>query len=218
MTGQDAVRSALEFARALPLTGVILTKLDGDMRGGAALSIRTVARVPIRFVGVGEKAEDLELFHPDRMAARILGMGDVLSLIEKAEQGLDAAETQRLAERMSRREFSLEDLLDQLRQLRRLGPLSQVLEMLPKSGPLKGLDASMVDEGRLTRVEAMISSMTPQERRHPQLLNGSRKRRVARGSGVAVQELNQLLKQHREMKRMLKGVSGKWLRRAVGMR
>ena len=218
MTGQDAVRSAEEFAASLPLTGVILTKLDGDMRGGAALSIRTVAKVPIRFVGVGEKLDALEIFHPDRMASRILGMGDVLSLIERAEQGLDSAETERLAERIARQEFTLEDLRDQLRQLRKLGPLTQVLEMMPKAGPLKGLDAGNVDEGRLVRVEAMINSMTPQERRQPQLLNGSRKRRVSRGSGVPVQEINQLLKQYREMKKMLKGVKGKWLRKAVGLK
>jgi len=217
MTGQDAVRSAQEFARSMPLTGVILTKLDGDMRGGAALSIRTVAKVPIRFVGVGEKAEELELFYPDRMASRILGMGDVLSLIEKAEQGLDSEETQRLAERLARQEFTLEDLRDQLKQIRRLGPLSQVMEMLPKTGPLKGLDASTVDESQLTRVEAIINSMTPVERRKPQVLNGSRKRRIARGSGVSVQQINQLLKQYRDMRKMMKGVKGKWLRKAMGM-
>jgi signal recognition particle subunit SRP54 len=216
MTGQDAVKSAEEFARVMPLSGVILTKLDGDMRGGAALSIRSVARVPIRFVGIGEKAEDLELFHPDRMASRILGMGDVLSLIEKAEQGLDAAETQRLAESIARREFTLEDLRDQLRQMRKLGPLSQVLEMLPKAGPLRGLDASQVDESRLTKVEAIINSMTPGERRSPQILNGSRRKRIARGSGTSVQDINQLLKQYREMRKMLKGAKGKWLRKAVG--
>ena len=217
MTGQDAVRSAQEFAQSMPLTGVILTKLDGDMRGGAALSIRTVAKVPIRFVGVGEKAEELELFHPERMASRILGMGDVLSLIERAEQGLDSDETQRLAERLARQEFTLEDLRDQLKQIRRLGPLSQVLEMLPKSGPLKGLDPNSVDEGQLTRVEAIINSMTPVERRKPQILNGSRKRRIALGSGVSVQQINQLLKQYREMRKMMKGVKGKWLRKAMGM-
>ena len=217
MTGQDAVRSAEEFAKVIPLTGVILTKLDGDMRGGAALSVRSVARVPIRFVGVGEKSEDLELFHPDRMASRILGMGDVLSLIEKAEQGLDAAETQRLAENIAKREFTLEDLRDQLKQMRKLGPLSQVMEMLPKTGPLKGLDASMVDESRLTTVEAIVNSMTPQERRRPQILNGSRRKRIAIGSGTSVQEINQVLKQYRQMRKMLKGVKGKWLRKAVGL-
>ncbi len=218
MTGQDAVRSTQEFAESMPLTGVILTKLDGDMRGGAALSIRTVTKVPIRFVGVGEKPDELELFHPDRMASRILGMGDVLSLIEKAERGLDSEETQRLAKRLARQEFTLEDLRDQLKQIRKLGPLAQVMEMLPKSGPLKGLDPSQVDEGQLTRVEAIINSMTPNERRRPQILNGSRKRRIARGSGVPVQQINQLLKQYREMRKMLKGVKGKWLRKAMGMR
>jgi signal recognition particle subunit SRP54 len=216
MTGQDAVKSAEQFAAALPLSGVILTKLDGDSRGGAALSIRTVARVPIRFVGTGEKAEDLELFHPERMASRMIGMGDVLSLIEKAEQGIDQAEAERLAGRIARQEFSLEDLRDQLRQIRRMGPLGQLLELLPKVGPLRGLDSSQVDEQGLVRVEAIINSMTPVERRRPDLLNGSRKKRIARGSGTSVQEINRLLKQYRDMKKMMKGVQGKWLRRAMG--
>ena len=167
MTGQDAVKSAQEFAAALPLTGAILTKLDGDSRGGAALSIRTVAKVPIRYAGVGEKTADLELFSPERMASRILGMGDVLSLIEKAEQGLDRAEAERLTERLARREFTLEDLRDQLRQLKRMGPLSSMLEMLPKVGPLRKLPDMPVDESRVKRVEAIIDSMTPQERRQP---------------------------------------------------
>ncbi|HLX07406.1 MAG TPA: signal recognition particle protein [Thermoanaerobaculia bacterium] len=216
MTGQDAVRSAEQFAQALPLTGVILTKLDGDSRGGAALSIRTVAQVPIRFVGVGEKPDDLELFHPERMASRMIGMGDVLSLIEKAERGLDRDEAQRLAQRIARQQFTLEDLRDQLRQLRRMGPLGQVLEMLPKVGPLRGLDGANVDEGGLRRVEAIINSMTPHERRRPDVLNGSRKRRIAVGAGTSVQEINRLLKQYRGMQKMFKGVQGKWLRKAMG--
>jgi signal recognition particle subunit SRP54 len=216
MTGQDAVKSAQEFARALALTGVVLTKLDGDSRGGAALSIRTVTQVPLRFAGVGEKPDDLELFSPQRMASRILGMGDVLALIEKAEKGLDQEETRRLAERLARREFTLEDLRDQLRQLRRMGPLASVLEMLPKAGPLRGLADAQVDEGRLRRVEAIIDSMTPKERRAPAVLNASRKRRIARGSGTSVQDVNQLLKQYLGMKKMLKGVKGNWLRRALG--
>ena len=216
MTGQDAVKSAAEFAGALPLTGVILTKLDGDTRGGAALSIRSVASVPIRFVGVGEKLSELESFQPDRMASRILGMGDVLSLIEKAEQSVDVEATERLARRIARQEFTLEDLRDQLRQMRKLGPLAQVMEMLPKAGPLRGLDASAVDESRLRRIEAIIDSMTPAERRSTRILNGSRKRRIARGSGTSVQEINQLIKQQRAMKKMMKGVQGKWLRRALG--
>ena len=216
MTGQDAVRSAEQFSSSLALTGAILTKLDGDSRGGAALSIRTVARVPVRFVGIGEKSDDLELFHPGRMAGRMIGMGDVLSLIEKAEQGLDRDETERLARRMVQQEFTLEDLRDQLRQIRKLGPLGQVLEMLPKVGPLRGLDAANVDEGGLRRVEAIINSMTPTERRRPDVLNGSRKRRIAIGSGTSVQEINQLLKQYKQMKKMFKGVQGKWLRKALG--
>ena len=217
MTGQDAVRSAEQFAGRLPLSGVILTKLDGDSRGGAALSIRTVAKVPIRFVGVGEKAEDLELFHPERMASRMIGMGDVMSLIERAERDLDQAESERLAERMVRAEFTLEDLRDQLRQVRRLGPMTQLLEMLPQAGPFKGLAGAQVDESQLTRIQAMIDSMTPLERTRPQLLNASRKRRVARGSGTRVQDVNQLLRQYKQMRKMMKRVRGSdWLQKALG--
>jgi signal recognition particle subunit SRP54 len=218
MTGQDAVRSAQAFAERLPLTGVVLTKLDGDARGGAALSIRSVAHVPIRFLGIGEKADALERFRPDRLASRILGMGDVLSLIEKAEQGLDAAETSRLAERIAKREFTLEDLRDQLRQMRRMGPLSQILEALPRGGPFRGLDPSTVDESRLQRVEAIVDSMTPHERRRPAVLNASRKRRIAGGSGTTVQDINQLLKQYRMMQKMMKKVRGGWLQKAMGGR
>ncbi|HEY0782685.1 MAG TPA: signal recognition particle protein [Thermoanaerobaculia bacterium] len=217
MTGQDAVKSGEQFGAAMPRTGVILTKMDGAARGGAALSIRTVARVPIRFVGIGEKADDLELFHPERMASRMIGMGDVLSLIEKAERGLDKDEAERLAGRIARQEFTLEDLRDQLRQIRRLGPLASVLEMLPKMGPLKGLDAASVDEKGLTRVEAIINSMTPLERRRPDVLNGGRKKRIAMGSGTSVADINRLVKQYRTMQKMFKGVQGKWLRRAMGM-
>ena len=216
MTGQDAVKSASEFALRLPLSGVILTKLDGDSRGGAALSLRTVAKVPIRFVGVGEKADDLEPFHPERLASRMLGMGDVLSLIEKAERGLDAAETERLARRFTSREFTLEDLRDQLRQLRRLGPLAQVMEMLPRVGPLKSLAGAQVDEGQFKRIEAIINSMTPRERRLPHLLNGSRKRRIARGSGTKVEDVSRLVKQFKGMRKMWKGMAGGFLRKALG--
>jgi signal recognition particle subunit SRP54 len=218
MTGQDAVKSAGAFAAALPLTGAILTKLDGDSRGGAALSIRTVAKVPIRFAGTGEKSDDLELFSPDRMAGRILGMGDVLSLIERAERELDHEETQRLAGRIGSGQLTLEDLRDQMRQMRKLGSMSQILEMLPKVGPLRGLDAMQVDEGRLKRVEAIIDSMTPLERRRPQVLDGSRKKRIAGGSGTQVQEINQLLKQYQQMQKMMKGGQGKMLRRLMGQR
>jgi signal recognition particle subunit SRP54 len=216
MTGQDAVKSAEQFSSTLPLTGVVLTKLDGDSRGGAALSIRTVAKVPIRFVGTGEKSDDLELFHPQRLASRMIGMGDVLSLIEKAEQGLDSAETERLARRMVEQEFTLEDLRDQLRQIRKLGPLGQVLELLPKVGPLKGMDTSNVDESGLRKVEAIINSMTPLERRRPDILNGSRRKRIAIGSGTSVADINRLLKQYKGMKKMFKGVQGKWLKKAMG--
>ena len=216
MTGQDAVRSAKAFADRLPLTGVILTKLDGDTRGGAALSVRSVAEVPVRYVGVGEKAEDLELFQPARMASRILGMGDVLTLIEKAEAGLDTEESRRMAERLARREFDLDDLARQIRQMRKLGPLSEVMKLLPRGGAFRGFDPSMVDESQLKRIEAMVNSMTPLERRRPRVLDGSRKRRVARGSGTTVQEVNQLLKQYRGMRKMMKRLKGGWLEKAFG--
>ncbi|HLE85346.1 MAG TPA: signal recognition particle protein [Thermoanaerobaculia bacterium] len=216
MTGQDAVKSAAEFAGSLPLTGVVLTKLDGDSRGGAALSIRTVAQVPIRFVGVGEKAEALELFHPERMASRMIGMGDVLSLIEQAEQRIDQGEAERLARRMVEDELTLEDLRDQLRQMRRMGPLSQILEMLPKSGPLAGLQGASVDERELRKTEAIIDSMTPLERRRPKVLNGSRRKRIAQGSGTRVQDVNRVLKQYLAMKKMMKTVKkGGLLQRAL---
>ncbi|MFN7941234.1 MAG: signal recognition particle protein [Thermoanaerobaculia bacterium] len=216
MTGQDAVKSAQEFARVLPLTGALLTKLDGDTRGGAALSIRAVAGVPIRFAGMGEKPDDLELFSPARMASRILGMGDVLALIERAQQTVDAKEAERLAERLTKSEFSLEDLRDQLRQLRKMGPLTQLMDMLPRMGGRQKVEVGQADEARLKRVEAIINSMTLKERRNPGLLNGSRKRRVAKGSGTSVQEINQLLKQYLQMKKMMKGVKGGFLQRAMG--
>ena len=219
MTGQDAVRSAQEFAKSLALTGVLLTKLDGDARGGAALSVREVAKVPIRYVGVGEKPDEFELFSPMRMASRILGMGDVLALVERAQEAVDAEEAERLAKRFGRNEFTLEDLRDQLRQVRKLGPLKSVLEMLPKGGPLKGLDqVGDADEKRLVVIEAIVNSMTPAERRQPGLLNASRKRRIARGSGTTVQEINQLLKQYLQMKKMMKQVKGSWLKRAFAQR
>ena len=216
MTGQDAVRSAAAFAEGAPLTGAVMTKLDGDARGGAALSLRGVTEVPLRFVGVGEKLEDLESFAPDRIASRILGMGDVLSLIEKAERVVDREETERLAERIARQEFTLEDLRDQLRQLRRMGPLSQLLELLP--GQFRGANlAGAVDESRLVGITALIDSMTPRERRNPAILNASRRRRIARGSGRTVQELNQLLRQYRQMRKLMKRTRGKWMQGIRGM-
>lgn len=216
MTGQDAVRSASAFADGVPLTGAVMTKLDGDARGGAALSLRGVTEVPLRFVGVGEQLDDLEPFAPDRLASRILGMGDVLSLIEKAERVVDREETERLAERIARQEFTLEDLRDQLRQLRRMGPLTQLLELLP--GQFRGVNvADAVDESRLVAVTALIDSMTPRERRNPAILNASRRRRIARGSGRTVQELNQLIKQYRQMRKLMKRTRGKWMQGIRGM-
>ena len=217
MTGQDAVKSAAHFGESLPLTGAILTKLDGDSRGGAALSIRTVANVPIRFVGIGEKAEELELFQPERTASRIIGMGDMLSLIEKAEQAIDQDDAERLAKRIARREFTLEDLRDQLVQLRKMGPLSQLVDLLPKVGPFKGLDTSGgIDESRLVAVEALINSMTPRERAKPGLLTASRKKRILRGSGRSPQELNQLLRQYKQMRKMMKRMKGNWMKDVLG--
>jgi len=217
MTGQDAVKSATEFAKVLPLTGVLLTKLDGDARGGAALSVRAVANVPIRFAGTGEKPENLELFSPARMASRILGMGDVLALIEKAQETVDAKEAERLAERLTKNEFTLEDLRDQLRQMKKLGPLKGILDMLPKMGAMKTMpEVGEAEERRLVRTAAIIDSMTPQERRNPQILAASRKRRIARGSGTSVQEINQLMKQYLQMKKMMKMAKKGWLQKAFG--
>ena len=216
MTGQDAVRSAAAFAEGAPLTGAVMTKLDGDARGGAALSLRGVTEVPLRFVGTGEKLEDLEPFAPDRIASRILGMGDALALIEKAERVVDRQEAERLAERIARQEFTLEDLRDQLRQLRRMGPLSQLLELLP--GQFRGADlAGAVDESRLVAITALIDSMTPRERRNPAILNASRRRRIARGAGRTVHELNQLIKQYRQMRKLIKRTRGKWMKGIRGM-
>jgi signal recognition particle subunit SRP54 len=207
MTGQDAVRSAKEFHDRIGLTGVILTKMDGDARGGAALSIKTVTGQPIKFVGTGEKVEALEPFYPDRLAGRILGMGDVLSLIEKAEDSVDREQAAELAEKLRKDEFSLEDFRDQLKQIRQMGPLEQILGMLPNIGPLRGLNQMKVDEKELIHIEAIINSMTDRERRNHQILNGSRKKRIARGSARPVQEVNQLLKQYVEARKLMRGLS-----------
>jgi signal recognition particle subunit SRP54 len=205
MTGQDAVRSASGFASALSLTGVILTKTDGDARGGAALSVVSTTGKPIKFVGVGEKPEDFEPFHPDRMASRILGLGDVLTLIEKVEANVDAESAQKLAQKSMAGEFTLEDLRDQLASMKKMGPLEGLLDLLPKGGAFKALrQPETVDEKALTRVTAMIDSMTPDERRYPQVLNGSRKKRIAAGSGTSVAEINRLLKQYQQMRRMMR--------------
>jgi signal recognition particle subunit SRP54 len=205
MTGQDAVRSASGFAAVLPLTGIVLTKTDGDARGGAALTVVSATGKPIKFVGVGEKPEDFEPFHPDRMASRILGLGDVLTLIEKVEAQVDETAARRLAERAGAGEFTLEDLREQLSSMRKMGPLSSLIDLLPKGGMFRGLSApDAVDEKQLTRVGAIIDSMTPDERHYPQILNGSRKKRIASGSGTAVSEINQLLKQYQQMRKLMK--------------
>ena len=205
MTGQDAVRSAGEFHEVLAATGVVLTKMDGDARGGAALSIRHVTGLPIKFAGTGEKPEDFELFHPDRMVGRILGMGDVLGLIERAEGAIDEKEAKQLEEKLRKNDFTLEDFRGQIRMIKRMGPLSGLVNMLPGMGHIKEGD---LDNKALTRALAVVDSMTPQERRLPRILNGSRKRRIARGSGQSVTEINRLLKQFAQMKRMMKQMKG----------
>jgi signal recognition particle subunit SRP54 len=208
MTGQDAVRVAESFHQRVGLTGLILTKIDGDARGGAAISIRAVTGVPIKFLGTGEKSSDLEKFHPDRMASRILGMGDILTLIERAESALDQEKAQRAGERLLTGEFNLEDFLEQLGEVKKLGPLSQLLEMMPGMANVgRNLSPDLTDQ-QLRRIEAIINSMTRTERRSPKILNASRKRRIARGSGTNVQEVNQLLAQFRQMQRMMKQLSG----------
>jgi signal recognition particle subunit SRP54 len=205
MTGQDAVRSAGEFHESLGVTGVILTKLDGDARGGAALSIRHVTGVPIKFAGTGERTTEFEPFHPDRMVGRILGMGDILTLIDRAEEAVDEADTRELERKLRKNEFTLQDFRDQLKTLRRMGPLSSVVSMLPGMANVRESD---LDSKAIVRVMAIIDSMTPKERRYPQVLNGSRKKRIARGSGQSVQEINRLLKQFAQMKRMMKSLRG----------
>jgi signal recognition particle subunit SRP54 len=203
MTGQDAIKSAGEFNRRVGVTGVVLTKLDGDARGGAALSVVSVVGVPIAFVGSGERLEDLELFHPDRIVSRMLGMGDVLSLIEKAEQAIDQDEAADLEEKLRKNEFTLDDFRKQLKTIRRMGPLESILGMIPGLGNLKELADNKPDEKQMGRVEAIICSMTPEERRNDRLINGSRRKRIARGSGTTVEEVNRLLKQFTEMRKVL---------------
>jgi signal recognition particle subunit SRP54 len=222
MTGQDAVNSADEFHKKLTLTGVILTKMDGDARGGAALSIRQVTGQPIKFIGVGEKYDALEPFHPDRIVSRILGMGDILSLIERAEQQIDKKKATEMASKaLSGDGFSLEDFRDQLRQVKKMGSMKSLMGMLPSIGPFSGLQkaADNVDEKQINRVEAIINSMTSHERNHHEVINGSRRKRIARGSGTTVQEVNNLLRQYAQMKKMFKQM-GKpsFARRLAGMK
>jgi signal recognition particle subunit SRP54 len=222
MTGQDAVNSADEFHKKLSLTGIVLTKMDGDARGGAALSIRQVTGQPIKFIGVGEKYDALEPFHPDRIVSRILGMGDILSLIERAEQQIDRKKAQEMATKaLSGDGFSLEDFRDQLRQVKKMGSMKSLMGMLPSIGPFSGLQkaADHVDEKQINRVEAIINSMTTHERNHHEVINGSRRKRIARGSGTSVQEVNNLLRQYAQMKKMFKQM-GKpsFARRLAGMK
>ncbi len=208
MTGQDAVKSADEFHKRLGITGIILTKMDGDARGGAALSIRAVTGQPLKYIGVGEKLDAMEPFHPDRVAQRILGMGDVLSLIEKVEQTIDKKEAEKMQRKLLDNEFSLGDFRDQMKQVRKLGSLDSILGMMPKMGPLKDLKNAKVDEKEITRLVAIVDSMTEKERNNHMLINGARRRRIAKGSGTSVQEVNQLLKQYAQTRKMMKQLTG----------
>lgn len=210
MTGQDAANTARAFGEALPLTGVVLTKVDGDARGGAALSVRQITGKPVKFLGVGEKLDALEPFHPDRIASRILGMGDVLSLVEEVEQKADKDKAQKLAKKLKKgKGFDLNDLADQMRQMQAMGGMAAMMEKIPGAGQLPPGAAAAADDSHVTRVIAMVDSMTPQERRYPDLIKASRKRRIAAGSGTQVQEINRLLKQHLQMRKMMKKFSKK---------
>lgn len=208
MTGQDAVNVAQNFNEALGISGVVLTKLDGDTRGGAALSIRSVTEKPVKFVGMGEKMDALEPFHPDRMASRILGMGDVMTLIEQAQSTVDESKAKELEEKFRTQSFTLDDFVEQLQQVKKMGPLDEILKMLPGANKIKGLENAKVDEKQMGRVEAIIYSMTKQEKITPEIINSSRKKRIAKGSGTSIQEVNRLLKQFDEMKKMMKQMSG----------
>jgi signal recognition particle subunit SRP54 len=218
MTGQDAVRVAEEFHARVSLTGLILTKMDGDARGGAALSIRWVSGVPIKFIGIGEKVEAFEPFYPDRLASRILGMGDVLTFIEKAEKTLDEQKTKELQKKIKTASFDLGDFLEQLRAVKKMGPIAQLAEMLPGMSKITSRLPAGIEEAQLRKVEAMILSMTPQERHNPGLIGGSRRRRIAQGSGVKPHDVNQLLNQFQQMQKLMKmGASGKMPRNLMGM-
>lgn len=208
MTGQDAVNVAESFNDAVGITGVVLTKLDGDTRGGAALSIRSVTQKPIKFVGMGEKMDALEPFHPERMASRILGMGDVLSLIEKAQQQVDMDKAKELEEKFMTQSFTLDDFIEQIQALKKMGPLDELLKMIPGVSNMKGMDKVKVDDKQMGRIEAIIYSMTPAEKKNPEIINGSRKKRIAIGSGTSIQEVNRLLKQFEDMKKMMKQMTG----------
>jgi signal recognition particle subunit SRP54 len=207
MTGQDAVNMAKAFNDALDIGGVVLTKMDGDARGGAALSIKAITQKPIKFIGVGEKPNDFEVFHPDRMASRILGMGDVLTIIEKAQAVVDAKQAENLEKKLRKNQFTLEDFRDQLRQVRKMGSLKDIIGMIPGMGKLKQLKNMEVDESEFVRIEAIINSMTPQERQQYNIINGSRRRRIAKGSGTVVQDVNRLLKNYTQVMKMMKKIN-----------
>jgi signal recognition particle subunit SRP54 len=218
MTGQEAVGVAEAFAAAVPVTGLILTKIDGDARGGAALSISAVTGIPVKFMGTGEKTDALETFHPDRLAGRILGMGDVLTLVERAQEHFDEKQATKMAEKLRKNSFTLQDMLEQMEQVRKMGPMGQIIEMIPGLGGMAKEAQASVDRGDLKRVEAIIRSMTVEERQDPNILNGARRRRIARGSGTRLQDVNQLLKQFGDVRKMMKQISGGRLgRRMPGM-
>jgi len=204
MTGQEAVRVAEAFHHRLPVSGLILTKMDGDARGGAALSIRSATGLPISFIGTGERTDGFEAFHPDRLAQRILGMGDVLSLVERVQESVDGDEAERVAQRMMESRFTLEDFRSQLSQVKKLGPIGQVLQMIPGAGQMAGAAQQAVDDGHLQRIEAIIDSMTPEERRHPELIKASRRRRIAAGSGTTSADVNRVLKQFADMQKLMR--------------
>ena len=216
MTGQEAVKVAEAFHAKLPVTGLVLTKMDGDARGGAALSIRSVTGLPVTFIGTSERTDGLEPFHPDRLAQRILGMGDILSLVERVQENVDRDEAERVAQRMMESRFTLEDFASQLQQIKKMGPIGQILQLIPGAGEMAGAAQSAVDSGELKRIEAIISSMTPHERRHPELIKASRRRRIAVGSGTSTAAVNRLLKQFVEMQRLMKQMGGGRLPRLGG--
>jgi signal recognition particle subunit SRP54 len=218
MTGQEAVRVAEAFHHRLPVSGLVLTKLDGEARGGAALSIRSVTGLPISFIGTGERTDGLEPFHPDRLAQRILGMGDILTLVERAQETIDQEEAERVAQRMMESRFTLEDFRSQLAQVKKMGPIGQILQLIPGAGQMAGAAQQAVDDGQLKRIEAIIDSMTPEERRQPDLIKASRRRRIALGSGTSTAEVNRVLKQFAEMQRLVKQLSSGRLPGLPGMR
>jgi signal recognition particle subunit SRP54 len=216
MTGQEAVAVAQAFAAAVPVTGLVLTKIDGDARGGAALSISAVTGLPVKFLGTGEKTDALEPFHPDRLAGRILGMGDILTLVERAQETFDVNQAQQMEEKLRKASFTLEDMLDQLQQVQKMGPIGQIMSMIPGMGNMAGEAQAAVDRGDLKRTEAIIRAMTPAERRDPTILTGSRRRRIAAGAGTSLPEVNRLVKQFGEMQKLMKQLSGGGRRGALG--